>query len=93
MVCSADLNALRLVYSPLMRRSRKERSLFQQPSCRIKNLVENDITKRQTAYKYLKQLTSIGVLWEVRAGKEKLFIHPKWVELMTGDENEIENHG
>jgi Fic family protein len=61
--------------------------IFEQPYCRIKNLVENDIAKRQTASEYLKQLTNIGVLREVQAGKEKLFIHPKLIKLMTHDEN------
>jgi Fic family protein len=64
--------------------------IFEQPYCRIKNLVESDIAKRQTASEYLKQLSGIGVLKEVRAGKEKLFIHPKLVTLMTQDENRFE---
>jgi len=64
--------------------------IFEQPYCRIRNLVDNDIAKRQTASEYLKQLSSIGVLKEVQAGKEKLFIHPKLVTLMTQDENRFE---
>lgn len=64
--------------------------IFEQPYCRIKNLVETDIAKRQTASEYLKQLSRIGVLKEVRAGKEKLFIHPKLVTLMTQDGNRFE---
>jgi len=47
--------------------------------------------KLQTTSEYLKQLCKIGVLKEVQAGKEKLFIHPKLVELMTLDSNEFEN--
>jgi Fic family protein len=39
-------------------------------------LVEKDIAQRQTASRYLKELTAIGVLREVQAGKEKLFIYP-----------------
>ena len=64
--------------------------IFEQPYCRIKNLVEKDIAKRQTASEYLKQLSSIGVLEEVQAGKEKLFVHFKLVRLMTQDDNEIQ---
>ena len=64
--------------------------IFEQPYCRIKNLVDNQIAKRQTASQYLKQLCRIGVLNEVQVGKEKLFIHPKLVELMTQDSNEFE---
>lgn len=63
--------------------------IFEQPYCRIKNLVENGIAKRQTASDYLKQLAGIGVLQEIQAGKEKLFIHPKLVNLMTQDENNV----
>ena len=63
--------------------------IFEQPYCRIGNLVENNIAKRQTASVYLKQLCDIGVLNEVQAGKEKLFVHPKLVQLMTEDKNEF----
>jgi Fic family protein len=57
--------------------------IFEQPYCRIQNLVERDIAKRQTASVYLKQLCDIGVLKEQSAGKEKLFVHPKLIHLMT----------
>lgn len=63
--------------------------IFEQPYCRIKNLVENKIAKRQTASEYLKQLVGIGVLQEVQAGKEKLFVHPRLISLMTRDENAV----
>lgn len=61
--------------------------VFEQPYCRISNLVENNIAKRQTASVYLKQLADIGVLNEIQAGKEKLFVHPKLIKLMTEDNN------
>ena len=64
--------------------------IFEQPYCRIKNLVENKVAKRQTASEYLKQLAGIGILREVRVGKEKLFVHPKLLELMTGDDDRVE---
>ncbi len=60
--------------------------IFEQPYCRIQNLVERDLAKRQTASVYLKQLCQIGVLRELQAGKEKLFVHPKLLKLMTTDE-------
>jgi Fic family protein len=62
-------------------------ALFQQPYCRIANLVEADIAKRQTASVYLKSLCNIGVLREVRSGRETLFVHPKYIELLSGEEN------
>ena len=62
-------------------------ALFKQPYCRINNLVEAGIAKRQTASVYLKQLCDIGVLREMKSGRDTLFVHPKYVELLTGEEN------
>ncbi len=61
--------------------------LFRQPYCRIGNLVDADIAKRQTASVYLKQLCDIGVLKEIKSGRENIFVHPKYIELLTGEEN------
>jgi len=61
--------------------------LFKQPYCRISNVVDAGLSKRQTASVYLKALTDIGVLKEINAGRESLFVHPKYIELLTGDEN------
>ena len=61
--------------------------LFKQPYCRIGNLVDAGIAKRQTASTYLKQLCEIGVLKEVKSGRENIFVHPKYIELLTGEEN------
>lgn len=63
--------------------------LFIQPYCRIGNVVEAGIAKRQTASVYLKDLCKIGVLEEIKAGREKLFIHPKYVQLLTRDGNDF----
>jgi Fic family protein len=61
--------------------------LFRQPYCRIGNLVDADIAKRQTASVYLKQLCDIGVLKEIKSGRENIFVHPKYIELLTAEEN------
>ena len=61
--------------------------LFRQPYCRIGNLVDAGIAKRQTASVYLKQLCEIGVLREVKSGRENIFVHPKYIELLSGEEN------
>lgn len=65
--------------------------IFEQPYCRIGNLVERNIAKRQTASVYLKQLAApdIGVLVEMPVGREKLFVHTKLLELMMQDHNRI----
>jgi Fic family protein len=61
--------------------------IFEQPYCRIANLVEKDIAQRQAASRYLKDLVELGVLREMPYGKEKLFIHPKLMQLLTRDSN------
>lgn len=63
--------------------------IFELPYCRIQNVVEKEIAGRQAASRYLKQLDEIGVLKEVAVGREKLFIHPKLVQLLTRDSNRI----
>lgn len=63
--------------------------IFELPYCRIANLTEVGIAKRQTASVYLKQLVDIGVLTEVAVSKEKLFLHPKFMNLLTTDANEF----
>ncbi|MBM7344440.1 protein adenylyltransferase Fic [Pantoea coffeiphila] len=52
-------------------------TLFAQPYCRIDNLVERGVAKRQTASVYLKQLVEIGVLEEMSVGREKLYINTR----------------
>lgn len=64
--------------------------IFVQPYSRIANLVDADIAKRQTASVYLKQLSEIGALEEIKEGREKLFIHPKLISLITRDDNSFE---
>ena len=61
--------------------------IFELPYCRIVNLTERGIAKRQTASVYLKQLVEIGVLTERAVTKEKLFVHPKLMQLLTEDNN------
>jgi len=61
--------------------------IFEQPYCRIVNLVEAKVAGRQAASRYLKALVGIGVLREQSFGKEKLFVHPKLMTLLTRDNN------
>jgi len=67
-------------------------AIFVQPYCRISNLVDQDIAKRETASVYLKQLCEIGVLQEEKSGREKIFIHPKFMQLLSHDEHEFKNY-
>lgn len=61
--------------------------LFVQPYCRINNVIEAGLAKRQTASDRLKKYVAAGILREVKAGREVLFIHLKFIELLTSDEN------
>lgn len=63
--------------------------VFEQPYSRIGNVVEAGIAKRQTASVYLKELCDIGVLREVKAGREKLFIHPNLMKLLTAEDHKV----
>ena len=66
--------------------------IFDLPYCRIQNLVERNIAGRQAASRYLKQLVEIGVLQERAVGREKLFIHPKLMHLLTRDDNSVSSY-
>lgn len=62
-------------------------ALFVQPYCRIQNLVDAGIAKRQTASVYLGQLVEIGMLTERKLGRDKLFVHEAFLRLLTSDDN------
>jgi Fic family protein len=63
--------------------------IFEQPYCRISDLVNKGVAKRQAASRYLKELTEKGILQEMTLGKEKLFIHPKLMLLLSRDSNQF----
>jgi Fic family protein len=61
--------------------------IFEAPYCRIQNVTETGLAARQAASRYLKGLVKIGVLQEKAVGREKLFIHPKLMRLLTQEGN------
>jgi Fic family protein len=61
--------------------------LFQQPYCRIADLVEAGIAGRQTAAVYLQKLTQAGLLEEVGAGRTKLFVNWRLRRMLTTETN------
>jgi Fic family protein len=63
--------------------------IFEQPYCRIADVVKANLAERQTASRYLKNLAKIGVLQEEEFGREKVFLHPKLLLLLRRDSNEI----
>lgn len=68
-------------------------AIFEQPYCRISNLVDKGVAQRQAASRYLQDLVSIGVLRDVKVGKEKLFIHPLLMKLLSSDAHEVPSYG
>lgn len=67
--------------------------LFTQPYCRIQNVVDAGIAKRETAARYLRELADIGVLREQRMGKEKLFLHPAYLRLLSAEDHAVPVYG
>ena len=59
--------------------------IFVNPYCRIGDLVSAGIAKRQAASVYLKALVDDGLLREVKAGRENLYINPALIDLLTAD--------
>ena len=64
--------------------------IFMSPYCRIQNLIDGGVAKRETSSKYLKELVRIGVLREVPFGRELLYLHPKLVKLLAKDSNKFD---
>jgi len=65
---------------------------FTQPYCRIANIVDAGIAQRQTASTYLKQLAEIGILNEQKFGRDVLFLHPKFLNLLTQNKNNFKKY-
>ena len=63
--------------------------IFEQPYCRIANVVNAGIAKRQTASEYLTKLSEIGVLTPVQSGRDKLFIHQALLDLLASETHEV----
>ncbi len=57
--------------------------LFAQPYCKVKQLVDADIAKRQTAAEYLKELEKIEILKSKKVGTANLYLNIKLYELLS----------
>jgi Fic family protein len=62
--------------------------IFVQPYCRIENVVDAGIAKRQTASTYLHKLEAIGILQEKQIGLNKLFLNSRFLKLLTQEPND-----
>jgi Fic family protein len=61
--------------------------IFTRPYCRIANLVEAKIAARHTASAYLKELVELGVLEEEKVGRDKIFLHRKYIDVLFAEEH------
>jgi len=58
--------------------------LFEQPYCRIVNVVERCGVSRPTATKWLGELADGGSLLDIRLGRERLFINQRFLDILAG---------
>jgi len=58
--------------------------LFEQPYCRISNVIERCGVSRPTAAKWLGELVDAGKLRDVRVGRERLFINHRFLDVLAG---------
>ncbi len=58
-------------------------AIFEQPYCRISTLVERKIAHRETASNYLKTLAGLGILEERKLGRDKVFVNPALMRLLS----------
>jgi hypothetical protein len=61
--------------------------IFTQPYSRIGDLVAHDIASRHTASAYLKELAGLGILEEEKVGRDKVFLHRKYLDVLFSDEH------
>ena len=64
--------------------------IFTRPYCRITNLVEARVAARHTASAYLKELVGLGILEEEKVGRDKLFLHRKYIDVLFGEEHSFQ---
>jgi Fic family protein len=64
-------------------------TIFKKPYCRIGDLVEAGVGNRTTASKYLKDLVEVGVLTEKKSGRDRIYLHVRFFDLLMSDSNEF----
>lgn len=60
--------------------------LFEQPYCRISTVVERCVVSRQTASIWLQSLVDAGLLRELRAGRDLVFVNLELLDVLTRSE-------
>ena len=61
--------------------------LFEQPYCRISNVIERCGVSRPTATNWLNTLVRIGALIDVKTGRERIFINTRFLDLLMRPES------
>jgi len=61
--------------------------LFEQPYCRISNVVDRCRVSRPTATNWLNALVQEGVLMDVKVGRERIFINSRFFQLLMRPES------
>jgi Fic family protein len=64
--------------------------IFTYPYSRIANLVERGIAGREAVSKYLKELVRLGVLGEEKIGRDKIFLHRKYLDVLFNEGHTFE---
>ncbi len=67
-------------------------AIFSQPYTRITHLIDRSIAQRVAASRYLKALVDLGVLEEEKVGRDKVFIHRKYMQLLGSDDHTFERY-
>jgi len=60
--------------------------LFEQPYCRIANVIERCGVSRPTATGWLNALSDAGILLNMKRGRERLFVNTRFLDLLGRDE-------
>ena len=66
--------------------------LFTYPYCRSYDLQQLGIKSPITSRKYLRKLVDLGILKEERVGKELLFIHDKYLNLLMSTHHQFDEY-
>jgi Fic family protein len=71
--------------APLLYSHELVQTIFTKPYCRISDLMVATAVQRQAASRHLKTLCAIGVLREIELGREKLFLHPNFLAMLSSN--------
>jgi Fic family protein len=75
-------------HAPLLYSHEMVQTIFTKPYSRIADVMAAAQVQRQAASRHLKILCGIGVLQEIELGREKLFLHPHFMDLLSGNGHE-----